>query len=501
MRDGTLLAAVDLGSNSFRLQVGRVSGDLVYPLDGLKETVRLASGLTRDKRLDAAAQARGLGALARFGERLRGFKAEGVRAVGTNTLRVAKNAAEFIDHGAHALGFPIEVIGGREEARLIYLGAVHSLQHSTAKRLVIDIGGGSTEFIIGRGTEPIHLESLYMGCVGFSLRYFPDGRVQKAALKEAILAARLELQAIEREFIDTGWDEVIGSSGTARAIADVLQVNGLSDGSITRDGLDVLRGMLLKAGNVGKLEARGVAPDRVAVLGGGFAIMSAIFAELGLERMGYADGALRLGVLYDILGRAEHHDQRDASAREFTQRYRVDLAQADRVERLAQRILAQVLPAAGDTEALRQQLQWAAKLHEIGISIAHAGYHKHSAYILRFADMPGFSKGDQERLSYFVLGHRGKLGKVANAFASDGDWAVLFSLRVAALLSRSRADLPLPELAFKATTRGFQMTIDGDWLAANPLTESALEQEVQEWRSIGFTFKLRVVGGETRAGD
>jgi exopolyphosphatase/guanosine-5'-triphosphate,3'-diphosphate pyrophosphatase len=330
-----LIAAVDLGSNSFRLQVGRIVANQIYPLDGLKESVRLAAGLTSDKKLDAAAQRRGIDALSRFGERLRDFDPGAVRAVATNTLRVAKNADQFLEAAEAALGFPIEVIAGREEARLIYLGVAHTLANPQTRQLVVDIGGGSTEFIIGQDIKPIRLESLYMGCVSFSLRFFPDGRVDKRSFREAELAARRELQTIVHVYRQTGWDEAIGSSGTAKAIVDLLEMNGWSDHGLTRDGLEKLRNELIHAGEASRMKLQGLRADRMPVLPGGLAIMSAIFKEFGLERMAFSEGALRLGVLYDQLGRYHHDDLREATVTRFMQRYEVDQRQAARVAKTA----------------------------------------------------------------------------------------------------------------------------------------------------------------------
>lgn len=486
------VAAVDMGSNSFRLQVGRVVGNQIYPLDGLKESVRLAAGLTADKWLDAAAQRRGLAALARFGERLRGFAPDAVRAVATNTLRVARNAAEFLVQAEAVLGFPIEIISGREEARLIYLGVAHTLPNQRMRHLVVDIGGGSTEFIIGRNMKPLLLESLYMGCVGYSLRYFPEGRIDKRNMKEAELAARRELQAIEHAYRTTGWDLAVGSSGTAKAICDLLEFNGFAAGTITREGLERLRQRLVTAGHAAKAGLAGMRPDRVPVLPGGVAIMSAVFKELGLEEMVYSEGALRLGVLYDLLGRYHHEDMREATVKRFIQRYEVDRAQASRVATTALDLYQQLRPQEDiENSPAAQFLAWAARLHEVGVSIAHTSYHKHSAYILANADMPGFSRRDQALLSRLVLAHRGKLERVQPLPREAPEWLLIFCLRMAALLHRARDDAPLPELHARLGPKGFELAIDREWLAQAPLTATTLDEEVGQWASVGIGFKVR----------
>jgi exopolyphosphatase/guanosine-5'-triphosphate,3'-diphosphate pyrophosphatase len=308
------LAAVDLGSNSFHLQIGRVVDGQIYPLDAVREVVRLGGGLTAEKRIDRATQAAALEALAKFGERLRGFPRAAVRAVGTNALRVAKNAPQFLREARATLGFPIDVISGREEARLIYLGVAHALPSSSAKRLVIDVGGGSTEFIIGTGYDPLITESLYMGCVSYSLKYFAEGRIDKARMKAAELAARQEMAAMFRKYRETGWQEAVGSSGTARSIESILRANELAAEGVTREGLERLRSLLIKQERADPERIAGLRANRAPVLPGGVAIMSAVFDTLGLDSIKVSDGALRHGVLYDLLGRARRPSRSSCAA-------------------------------------------------------------------------------------------------------------------------------------------------------------------------------------------
>ena len=489
------IAAVDLGSNSFRLQVGRVVDDQIYPLDTLKESVRLASGLTPEKFLDEPAQQRALEALRRFGERLRGFQPDAVRVVATNTLRVAKNAQEFIRLAEAALGFPIEVIGGREEARLIYIGVVHALPLASHQRLVVDIGGGSTEFIIGTRLDPLVLESLFMGCVSYTLRFFPEGKVDRKRFAAAQLSAAREIQTIAKEYRRTGWSEAVASSGTARAIADVLESNGLNldaQTGITRAGLDRLKALLIRAGSAENLKLANLPTDRLPVFAGGIAIMSAVFDELGIERMTYSEGALRLGVLYDLLGRFHHQDMRDATVAQFRRRYQVDRRQAERVEQTALALLGQLIRIdSPEHESEVNYLRWAAALHEIGISIAHGGFHKHGAYIVSYADMPGFSKQDQERLALLILGQRGKLEKLPSTPAADARWRLIFCLRLAVLLHRSRDDEPLPRVLVKPTSGGFAIELPADWLLANPLSAATLAAEAQLWQRVGAILRVK----------
>jgi exopolyphosphatase / guanosine-5'-triphosphate,3'-diphosphate pyrophosphatase len=488
------LAAVDLGSNSFHLQVARVVGDQIYPLDSLREPIRLGAGLTRDKSLEEDAQQRALECLDRFGERLRGFDRHTVRAVGTNTLRVAKNSASFLQRAQAALGFPIEVVAGREEARLIYLGVSHGLPASPHKRLVVDIGGGSTEFIIGRALKPLHLDSTYMGCVSYSRRFFEDGKISKNAMKRAELAARNEIQTLVSRFSAGNWQTAYGSSGTARALAEMIEFNGFGDGTITADGLEQLRAAMIRAGDFNALDLKGLKSDRRPVIAGGLAIMSAVLSELRIDSLRVASGAMRQGILYDLLGRTQHHDMRDVTVSQFMRRYQVDARQARRVAALALELLTQFTqgdPHADDTAP--QYLAWAAKLHEIGITVAYSGYHRHSAYILQNAEMPGFSNMEQAQLASLVLTHRRSLRKAFPQGTGVVDWRMVMALRLAALIYRSRVDIARPLIRANADARAVQLDIDREWLAGNPLTVTALEEEMTEWAVTGYELDVRTL--------
>jgi len=487
------LAAVDLGSNSFHLEIGRVVDRQIYPLDAVREVVRLGGGLTADKRIDRATQAVALDALRKFAERLRGFPRQDVRAVGTNALRVAKNSSQFLRESRAVLGFPIEVISGREEARLIYLGVAHALPVSAARRLVVDIGGGSTEFIIGTGLEPQLTESLYMGCLSYSLQYFADGRIDKGRMKAAELAARQELAGILQAYRAAGWQEAVGSSGTARSIENILRENGLAAEGLTREGLERLRSLLIKHERADADRIAGLRANRAPVLPGGVAIMNAVFDELGIEAMKVSDGALRHGVLYDLLGRVEHRDMREVTVAQFMRRYHVELPHAERVRSLALNIYDALMPGADrDEDADRQLLEWSARLADIGLSIEHAQYHKHSAYVLSNADMPGFSKMEQTRLARIVLAHRGKLRKMQDAGLEGVDWKLVFALRIAALILRNRTDARLPFLRVAADAGGFAIDLPQSWLDENPLSAAALDSETDHWKSVGM--KLAVSG-------
>jgi exopolyphosphatase / guanosine-5'-triphosphate,3'-diphosphate pyrophosphatase len=499
-----LIASVDLGSNSFRMVVAQIletpSGFQLRPVDTLRDPIKLAAGLDAEKNLDADAFSRGLSSIRRFGERLRSFSPMQVRAVATNTLRVARNATQFIQQAELALGFPIEVIAGREEARLVYVGAAHGAPANSGNRLVIDVGGGSTEFIIGQGYEAKLMESLYIGCVSHSQKFFVNGTVDSYSFKQAELAARQEIQILAKDYRKKGWDQVIGSSGTAKAIAELIVLNGFdglsgntgfdSNGLITRDGLENLKNSLIESEVMQNSKLIGLKPDRRQVLPGGLAIMIAAFDELRIESMEIVEAALRMGVLYDFLGRAQHHDMRFVTVEQFMKRYSVDIEQALRVESLATSFLEQ-FPMPEDEDRLNNLalLGWAARLHEIGLSISHNGYHKHSAYITANADMPGFSKNDQSRLSALLLGHIGKLAKVSasNQFI---DWRMLFCLRLALVLLRRRMAEELPEILVQQKMDGYKVSIPKKWLADHPLTEFSLIKEAEDWNKINRNYVI-----------
>ena len=490
-----LLAAVDLGSNSFRLSIGRVVQQngvaQIYQIDRLKETVRLAAGLGSNKVLDAPAIERAIAVLERFGERLRSFQPHRVRAVATNTFRVARNTSDFLPDAEAALGFPIDVIAGREEARLIYLGVMHSLPPSQDRRLVIDIGGGSTEVIIGRGFEPSLLSSLYMGCVSYSRQFFGDGMVDAYRMKQAEIAARREIEVISKQYRKMGWKVAFGSSGTAKAIYAILTESGFSSDGITRAGMNKLKERIIRSGRVVPEELPGIKPDRSDVLPGGLAIMSAIFDELNIDIMQTGEGALRLGVLYDLLGRHDQHDKRDESVRQFMKRYHVDARQARRVHETALAFFDSMLPDAREEHTdLRRALGWAADLHEVGLSIAHNDYHRHSAYVLQNADMPGFSHADQELIALLALAHQGKLGKVETMVRSRAQWLAILSLRLAVLLFRRRQDLPQLPLSVSVKDTSIVVKVNAKWLASHPLSDFTLRAEDSEWRKIGYAFEL-----------
>jgi len=492
--DTQTVAAVDLGSNSFHMLVARLVGGEVHVVDRLKERVALAEGLDEGRKLSREARDRAVACLSLFGERLKHMRPGSVRAVGTNTLRAARNARGLIEQGSEALGHPIEVISGREEARLIYLGVAHTLEGSPGRRLVVDIGGGSTECIIGEGLEPRLLHSLYMGHISWTGRFFADGLITRERMNEARLAAGLELEPIKKTYRAAGWKWAVGSSGTALAIESLLRESGWGH-SITAKGLRKLRKAVVAAGHVDQLALPGLAETRRRVLPGGVAILSALFDDLLIEEMRTSQGALREGLVYDHVGRMQHDDSRDRTVRQLMERFHVDAEQAARVEATALVLLDQVALDWGlEPTGSRQALRWAAALHEIGQALTYTGYHRHGAYIIQSSDMPGFSKEGQEVLATLVLQHRRKL-RPARFEELSGGWSdaalrLCILLRLSCRLNRARAEGAVPPLRLEARKRKLGLTFPRGWLPENPLARADLEREAARLEAAGWALQL-----------
>lgn len=486
------IAAVDLGSNSFHLIVAQIGADGVRVVDRLRETVRLGTGLDADKRLSGDVVERALACLQRFGERLRDLPPGAVRAVGTNTLRRARNARSFLKRAEEALGHRIEIISGFEEARLIYLGVASGLAGG-ARRLVLDIGGGSTELIIGEGQVPQLMESLHMGCVSMTLAHFPDGRVGRKAWRRAVLAARQELEPVQIAFRVRGWEEAIGASGSVRAVGDVARAAGWTNGAITSDVLARCEAALLEVERIDQIELPELSAERRPVFAGGLAVLRAAFDALGIDRMQVASGALREGLLADLLGRLDAIDERERTVSVLAQRHGVDTGQAERVSRTALDLLAQVAGPWGlQAPPHAKLLLWAARLHEIGLVISHSQYQKHGAYVLEHGDMAGFSRDEQSVLAALVRAQRRKFP--SDAFVRlPSPWdrkaqrlAVL--LRSAVLLHRSRSDEAVPALRCIAVGRTYRLDFPSGWLEQRPLTLADLEEEAGFLDPAGFEF-------------
>ncbi|WP_066185070.1 MULTISPECIES: exopolyphosphatase [unclassified Guyparkeria] len=501
MQDGDVIASVDLGSNSFHMLVARVEAGQLQVIDRMKEMVRLAGGLDEHGYLSQESIERGLECLRRFGQRLAGMRRGRVRIVGTNTLRAAKNGSTFIRRAQHAIGHPIEIIGGREEARLVYLGVAHSDVPVDGRRLVVDIGGGSTELIIGERFEPVRMESAPIGCVRLTADHFSDGKYDKTELLKAERRAELELMSYQRAYREMGWERAVGSSGTARSLAAVAEANGWGDGGLTLKGLDAIRDAVLKAGKLGKLSLDGLSEDRKPVFVGGLVAMRAVFEALGIERMDISDGALREGLIYDWVERQGFDDIRDLTVSRLQRMFNVDATHADRVAQTAATLWEQVEPAWGasgdeSSEALPLSawLDVAARLHEVGLAISHSGYHHHGAYVLQHADMPGLTRLAQSAVSALVHAHRRKF-KQSRFEPLDEDRRPLIMrmaviLRLAVLFHRDRGESILPaELSLSAKGDRLTLSFADGWLQEHPLTAADLEREQAYVDNCGF--KLR----------
>ena len=479
-----LLGAVDLGSNSFRVEIGRLEGDRIVTQSYWKETVRLAGGFDKNGALTPEIQARALAALARFNERLAGLPAERVRAVGTQALRVATNAGEFLAKAEATLGYPIDILSGHEEARLVFKGCAQTLPPSEKRRLVVDIGGASTEVIIGEGLEARRYESFRIGCVNTSIRFFQDGRISAKSLERATTACAAELEESIAAFGAGNYDEAYGSAGTFGAVSDICRAAGWSDGEVRPEHLEKLRKMLLDAKDIRAIDFPGLKEDRREVIAGGLAVLSAVFRVLGVESMRPAQGALRVGLLYDLLGRVSNRDTRDVSIEALINASRLDREQAARVASLTESIY-RTLRLEASAEDMRY-IRWSALVHEAGMIISSSRYHRHSHYIVSNADMPGFSRKDQDTMAALVLSQRGSLRKLDGLMPELVSREAVLSLRLAVIFGHARHDVTLPVMDVSRTEDGgLRLRFDEVWLNAHPLTAYLLRVEGEDWAKIG----------------
>lgn len=487
----TSVAAVDLGSNSFHMIICSLQNGKLQTLDRLKEMVRLAAGLDQHRNIDQSTQERALACLQRFGQRIRDFPPNSVAIVGTNTLRVAKNSQQFINKAEKALGHPIHIVSGIEEARLIYQGVAHSLGSNANNRFVMDIGGSSTEYIIGRDDIAHTKESLNMGCVTVSQNFFKNGELNKKAFRKAMLFAEQHLEPFQNTFNSKNWDEAIGASGSLKAISNVLQTMGWSNNGITNEGLEQLVGHLLKLNRIDEISFPALSIERRPVFIGAVAIIYATFKTLNIQQMTVSDGALREGLIQDLLGRIYDDDIRSQTSQIIAERYHTDKGHSQQLKETLRYIVQQLDSHScfHDNPASLQFLEWAAELHEIGFEIAHSQYHKHSAYIIENGDLAGFSKQDQLLLSKLVRSHRKKLN--LDRFEDlPSPWrqraplmAVVF--RLATLLHRNRHG---QRSDFKITIDQNDIKIDfpEHWLEQAPLTHADLKQEMHYLKDARF---------------
>ncbi len=488
------IAAVDMGSNSFHMVVAKIVHDEVRILDRLGEKVQLAAGIDALGMLDDAAQARALECLQRFNQRIRDLDASAVQIVGTNALRIAKNRTQFLRKAEAVMGFPIEIISGREEARLIYLGVSHSLSDDHGKRLVIDIGGGSTELIIGERFESLVLESLHMGCVSYREQFFAKGELTAKSFKKAVMRASQELLMIKRTYRKLGWQSCVGSSGSVKAVFQALSFLDISHDSIEFSHLKQLKERMIELGDVSKLDLLGVKKERASIFPAGFAILYACFKVFKIESMAFANGALREGLLYDIIGRNQHEDVRERSITALQLRYDVDLLHATHVETTVLHAYRQVAAdwdiASSDNQNL---LRWASQVFEVGLALSHTQYHKHGAYLIKHSDLPGFSKLYQLHLSTLVRTHRRKFSDEVFADMTFEEQVTIKKLcvlfRLSVVLTAARRS---GENKFHLGVKDQQLFLDmgAGWLKRHPLTLANLKSEQSYLAKQGFRLNL-----------
>ncbi len=494
--DGELLAAVDLGSNSFHMVVARAVLGQLRIVDRIKEHVRLAEGLDGEGGLSEEAFIRAHDCLERFGQRLANIPQGRVRAIATNTVRQLRQPQNFLMPAEAALGHEIEVVSGREEARLIYLGVAHASPPGDRHRMVIDIGGGSTEFIIGSGFQALERESLQMGCIATTRRFFSDGRISAKRWKQARTDITAEFQQFASTYRHLGWQELYGSSGTIKAIGEMALAMKLTRGSVTDSALATIRDKLLGFDRIEDIRLPGLPADRRPVIAGGLLILDAAFAELDLKRMLVSENALREGVLYDILGRGSENDPRDMAIQALAERYDVDRKQAARVEQTALGLFDLVAGQWQLNGDDRRLLSWAARVHEIGLAVAHSQYHQHGAYLIEHSDIEGFSRTEQQFIAALVRNQRRALHMESiNALSDRLAAAAMYCaqlLRLSVLLHRSHDREKIGFERLRASDDGLLLTLQGEWLAAHPLTQADLATELEYLRDQGRSLELAV---------
>ena len=497
--DNNLYAVLDLGSNSFHLLIAKQDDQQLVYIDRVKDMVRLASYLNDDETISPEGIERALNSLRIFAERLSGIPAKNIRAIGTNTLRAASNTESFLTTAESIIGAPIEIITGDEEARLIWQGVSRDFPNDGKRRLVVDIGGGSTEFIVGK-TIPRYRRSVYMGCVSFTKRYFPDGVITAKKFKRAVTATRSELQSLIRRFQSKNWDEANGASGTIRYIQQLLILNNKADHTIPAGGLKWLGEQLIKAEKPEKLELAGLESNRLPILPAGLAILTGIFEELGIEEMKVSEYSLKEGVISELVGHTRSAETHHQTVNYLVKKYRLDRMQAKRVEATALQFYRYLMASneksdntPRNTQLDENLLRWAASLHEIGLSIGYAGYHKHSAYMIENTDMPGFSRAEQKTLSFMLLNHRRKLRVLQSSYGFKPDWTLVLVLRLACLFNRRRLRFRFPKCNLEITKSGWKITLPAKWLSAHPLTEEDLSQESACWVKQGLQLEIAAV--------
>ncbi|WGG48677.1 Ppx/GppA phosphatase family protein [Rugamonas sp. DEMB1] len=485
-----MYAAVDLGSNSFRLHIGQHDGEAIRVLKSMREPIRLAAGLDADGNLTEAAMQAALSCLKNFRATLAGYELEAVRVVATSAMRVARNSAAFLPAAELAIGYPIEIISGEEEGRLIYMGVANALATPGERRLVMDIGGGSTELILGRGQDIERVESFSLGTVKQSLLFFVGGRIDAPSFEAAILSARSHFEDAAPPYHPQHWKQAYGSSGTIRTIADIIAKNKLGKGDLSAASLEALKQRFIAFGHVSRIEMAGLRPDRASTIIGGLAILIAMVHELDIPAMQPIEAGLRMGVMWDLYLRSTKRDRREQSVRGLAQKFHADAGRAGRVAEDAAALYLQMKPA---SDTYSRLLYWSALLHEVGLVVAQTGYHKHAAYLVENADLPGFTTREQKAMSRLVLAQKGNLRKVADALA-DPDFAkAVVALRLAILFMHSRIELDCAELKLRMKSR-IELEIRRDVVSDHPTVSYWMEKEQELWDEVGVDFSIRANG-------
>jgi exopolyphosphatase/guanosine-5'-triphosphate,3'-diphosphate pyrophosphatase len=484
-----MYAAVDLGSNSFRLHVGKHDGDAIRVLKSVREPIRLAAGLDDKGNLTPAAMQSALACLRNFRAVLDGYKLDAVRVVATSAMRVARNAAAFLPQAELAIGHPIEIISGEEEGRLIYMGVANALALPGERRLVIDIGGGSTELILGRGQEIERVESFSVGTVKQSLSFFVGGRVDAPSFEAAILSARSHFEDAAPPYRPQFWKQCYGSSGTARTLADIIVKNGIGR-EVNAATLDLLKQRFIEFGHVSKIEMAGLRPDRAGTIIGGLAILIGLVRELEIPLVQPIEAGLRMGVMWDLHLRSTKRDRREQSVQACVKKFHVDERRANRVADDALALYVQTKPA---TEEYTRHLYWSALLHEVGLVVSQTGYHKHAAYMIENADLPGFTTREQKIMSRLIIAHKGNLRKVGEVLVEPDFTKAVVALRLAVLFMHSRIDIDFTLLKLRVKSR-IELEIRREWVAEHPTLSYWLEKEQENWDEVGVDFSIRTSG-------
>jgi exopolyphosphatase/guanosine-5'-triphosphate,3'-diphosphate pyrophosphatase len=484
-----MFAAVDLGSNSFRLHIGKQDGDTMRIVKSTRDPIRLASGLDSRGYLTEQAMQTALASLTQFSEILNAYPLDAVRVVATNTMRIARNAKVFLPAAEKAIQHPIEIISGEEEGRLIYMGVSSVLGMPTERRLVLDIGGGSTELILGVGQEIESVDSFGIGTVNQTQLFFKEGRIDAKTFEAAILSARSTFEDAASTYDAQHWSNAYGSSGTIRAIADVVAKNALGDGTLSLPSLHALKEHFVEAGHISRINLVSMRPDRAAVMVGGLAVLIGLMQELNIQSVSPISAGLRMGVLWDLQLRATKRDRRDQSVREFMRRFHVDEKRAARAAEIAKAFFAMLKPAA---DAHACYLHWSALLHEAGLIVSHSGYHKHGAYLIDNGDLPGFTTGEQRIMSTLILSQKGNLRKVSDELADLDSSKAILALRLAVIFLHSKTDLNMGSLKLKMKNR-VELEIQRDWLERHPTISYWLEKEREWWGQVGMDFVIKQI--------